>query len=121
MKANLKKLTAGLLMMSGSTVLAANEKDKLFVKSEIMENLTRQYSDEKIKGLFDNSVFELTQSSGLVTIDTAKLKQIGTTTEDYQLLQLEQNLRRMGGVNISVKKVNAKDIVLSTQDRGGEK
>ena len=121
MKANLKKLTAGLLMLSGSTLLASNEKDKLSVTSDLMEKMTRHYSDEKIKGLFDNSVFELTQSNGLVMVDAAMLKAMGILTEDQQLLQLEKNLRRLGGLNISVKKVSAKDIVLSTQDRGGEK
>ena len=121
MKANIRKLTAGLLMLSSSTLLASDGKEKLSVTSDIMEKMTRHYSDEKIKGLFDNSVFELTQSNGIVMVDATKLKTIGLLTEDKQLLQLEQNLRRLGGLDISVKKVSAKDIVLSTQDRGGEK
>lgn len=117
MKSQIKQLTAGILLLGGTSATAENSTAKISVSSLLVGYITQSYSDAKIAALFESKIFELDPTQSKVIIDAGKLQQTAVSNQDQQLFQLVQSLQELASNDTFVEVVNHDDMVVATQDR----
>ncbi|MBL7554267.1 MAG: hypothetical protein JNM24_00485 [Bdellovibrionaceae bacterium] len=119
MKSRIKTITAGMIALGGVTAMGAESAQKVSLPSMLVGYMTQNYPDAKINSLLVNHIFEIDQANSRVLVDIEKLKQLATSTQDQELLQLASQVQDLAANETFVQVVNPNDMVVGSQDRMG--